>query len=87
MSEELEPFKRTSKEPREQPEQIPEYGQERYVAIAALGSPRMRQRIATAMWAERMERGGAMAHAGDKAKIEKAVNEILDNTMIYLEDS
>lgn len=55
-----------------------------YFKTEVLKSEAMRKNIATAMWAQRMEEQGVMQHARDKARIKKAVDEILDNVYIYL---
>lgn len=65
---------------------------ERHFELSVLRSEAMRRRIADAMWAQRMEQqglGGAMMSgmAGQRPKIRKAVDEILDNVILYLEDS
>lgn len=54
--------------------------------VEVLRSEAMRSKIATAMWAQRMENHGMQA-AGMKEKIRKGLDEILDNVIIYLEDS
>lgn len=55
--------------------------------LDSLRNPVLRRRIATAMWAERMQIQGWQAQGGNKERIQKAVDEILDNAIIYLEDS
>lgn len=58
----------------------------KYFMVEVLRSEAMRSKIATAMWAQRMENHGMQA-AGMKEKIRKGLDEILDNVIIYLEDS
>jgi hypothetical protein len=83
---EIEPFKRTSKNPRPPSQSEPEPSV-RYFVLDALRNPILRKRIATAMWAERMQKQGWQSQAQNKDRIAKAVEEILDNAIIYLEDS